>query len=261
MKAPSKSVVFVVGIAFSVLLPLLDLLLNFTDKIERSAIFQFLVGLAIFLATLLATYISWLLEKIELHSQKQSTIQGLLNNLSVSIVQGKASFYPIDKEELYKKLEVLVGSATEHLRLMYLGDRPPEKQEKFEPRNLYINALNDVIDRGSIRVTRLILLSQENKKWLRSIVKKNQGKQFFSLYVILNRPVPAISIQVIDELRTLLINDARSVALKRKHVFIDDSEAALIFKSLYINIAHDAVAIIRDGVLEAENFEKYLKTS
>jgi len=259
----NKFVILVLGLFLTIVIPLIDISVNLSQSWDNDTKYQVIIGLGILLFTLLATYISIIEEKI-IKQQKENEIKNALftlnfDTLHKTINGNKSVIQTLDKKELYAKLSELVLGSNEKLELMYLGDKPPERLEKFKIRERYIQDLESVVNQQIFHVKRIILINSNNKKWIKAIANKFKTKKFFSLYVIEPSLMPSMSIQVIDTDKVIVINISKNAELDKKHFFVHSEEFNKIFHGFYKVILDNCSPIIENGVFNQQNFNKYLK--
>lgn len=258
-----KYPILILGIVVAVLLPVIDMSMNFSSKWDTDTKFQIAISLGILFTSLLASYIAYVVEKLKKKTKedaiKLQMLQSTVSSLSEAMGNSAAVCLAINKAELYSKLNDLVLSANQKLELMYLGDKPPDKLEKFAIRDTYIRDLEKKIIQEEITIKRVILYNSANKQWIRQMANKFKGKRYFSLYIVEQDKMPSLSIQVIDDSKVIVINVLEKPNVDKKHIYIDSVNLNMIYKGLYNDIIAKCICIIENGSLDAGNFEKYLR--
>lgn len=251
----NSSVIFYSGILLSIIIPLLLLNLPLFKNLSVLDMFSYGLGFVSIIATIFASLYSNYMEEIK---NNQDIVFAKLDIINKYMKGGIT--YAVSKEILYEKLSEFVNSASSRIDLTYLGDMPPGAYRKSTARDIYIKTLSDVISSKRILVRRIILYTEHNKEWIKSLVKKYTGNTYISLVIISEKPkLPIVSVQIIDQNFTVLINLNQSdIILGYRDVVIESDELTSIFEVYYGQIYNSSIDILSHGKIIKSNYDKYL---
>jgi hypothetical protein len=257
-------IIFILGGVVSIILPLISISYNWFGSLPNyDTKLQVSLGIGSLLFTILASYLAHVVKKQADYANERTTAEVNLSTkidsltdllLKTDVVSA------LNKHDLYSKLDELVLTAQEKLELMYLGEKPPANLQQNPTRDKYIKDLEDVINQEKLVITRIILFTSGNKKWIKSMAYKFKDKRFFSLYIIEKQHIPSMSIQTVDSRHTIVINTLKGVTGK-KHFYTRSEDLYTIFHGYYNDTLDTtkSIKIIENGSLCRRNFNKYLK--
>lgn len=267
-------IVLVIGLALSILVPVLvsnaPLFVDF-NKMGTSeqlttlkTYIDYYMGLIIFTLTIIVTYITHYINEIQTDRTQTVNSQNRLNDsinhlASLILSADQDGFYLVDKLGLYTTMLSFTKNAKIRVDMMYLNDVPPSQLDPSIERDQFYTGLNEVIREGSIPVKRIVLLTEENKAWIKQYAKKHNNKKNFSLYLVKDKPMPPVSIQVIDNRYVILISIFRhALSGVKKHLIFESPNLALVFQSHYNAVLDKSIAIVENGHILESNIQQYL---
>lgn len=243
--------IVVIGVVISIALAIILVLMGQDQAISL------LVGLSITTITLLIDNISRLKESEAAIIQISEHKIGHLASVVLSANQD--AFYAVDKTSLYSTMLSFTKSARIRLDMMYLNDVPPAQLDPCLERDQFYSGFDEIISDGTVPVKRIVLLTDNNKTWIKKYIRRHKGRKNFSLYVIKDKPVPPVSIQIIDNRFVILISVFRhALSGTKKHLIFEAPNLALVFQSHYNAVLDKSTAIIENGHLIESNFQQYL---
>jgi hypothetical protein len=267
-------IIFCIGLALSIIVPVLvsnaPLFFNFAqmDVDEKLSTLRtyidYYMGIVIFTLTIVFTYITYYISEIQTDRAKvvesQNRLDNNINHLaSLLRSSGQDAFYTVDKTGLYNGMLAFVKDAKIRIDLMYLNDVPPSQLDPCPERDQFYSGLNDVIYAGSIPVKRVVLLTEDNKQWIKQYARKHNNKKNFSLYIVKDKPMPPVSIQIIDNRFVILISIFRhALSGVKKHLIFESPNLALVFQSHYSAVLDKSIAIVENGRVVESNLRQYL---
>jgi len=251
----SSTVIFYSGLILSVIIPVVLLNLPLFKQLSNLDMFGYGLGFISLIATLFFSLYASYTEKIR---ENQRLVLDGLKQINQSI-QSNVS-YAVSKEVLYEKMREMIINAEYKIDLSYLGELPPDSYRRSTSRELYIKALSDVVASKKVAVRRIVLLTDSNKAWIKSIVTDHTRNEYFSLAIIPKKPeLPVVSVQVIDSSKAILINlNSSDTTLAPRDIVVESVEMTSVFEIYYNNIYSKCIEIVNNGRVNQENYKLFI---
>jgi len=254
----SSRLTLVLGSLLSIIVPLGILNMPLFKGLSNVELFSYGLGFCLVIATAVVTLLT--LRDREM-ATSLSGIEVEVSHLRRSIREGRNSFaYVVGREELYKVLAGFVRNGKQRIDLMYQAPKPPLGYRKSDAKIKYLEALDSVVMAGKVPIRRIVLLTSENKAWVRELVEKYRGRATVSLALIVEQVhFPVISVQLVDRTRTVLVNlIGSSAGLGPRDVVLDSEELARIFEWYYEALFDVSEKIVENGQVRDDTLQQYL---
>lgn len=248
----------VLGLSLGVVIPLIILNLPLLGEVRAVDLMGYALGLGVILAT---AAVALLTLRDDEFAASISEIRGDLGHLRKSLREERGGLaYVVGREELYRTMAGVVRSAKERIDLTYQAPKPPLSYRKSEAKGAYLAALREVIAEGRVPVRRVILLTHENKSWIRGLVEEYRDVSTISLAISVEQvKFPVISVQLIDRNRTILVNlISAGAGLSPRDIVLDSGELTSIFESYYEALYSACEKVVENGVVSQEVVGRYL---
>lgn len=257
-------------VILTIIVPLIVLNISYFKGFTSLDMFGYAMGFVLIVGSVFLFYIVNIEEKlrenndsiIEVGTLQNADFKKLANEIShfSQAIKSKENFvYAVKKEELYTRMSEFLLNASNRVDLMYLGDKPPYDYQKSNAKDKYLKKLEEIISQNKITVRRLILYTEQNKNWIQNFVDKHNNIGAFSLYILDDKLINAVSIQIFDDSKAVLVNlDSSDTSLKSRDIIIDSKELNQIFESYYDRILKKATPLVENGKINIINYRKYL---
>jgi hypothetical protein len=266
----NKYLPVIAGLILTVITPLIVLNFSYFKGFTSLDMFGYALAFVLIIGSVFLFYIVNIEDKLKENNDSISGVSTLQNadfkKLATEIshfsqaIKSKENFvYAVKKEELYTRMNEFLLNAHNRIDLMYLAEKPPYDYQKSDAKNKYLKELEQIITQNKITVRRLIVYSNENKAWIKEFTDTHKDIKTFSLYILDDKLINAVSIQIFDDSKAVLVNlDSSDSSLKSRDIIIESKQLNQIFESYYDRILKKAIPIVENGKLNIDNYRKYL---
>jgi hypothetical protein len=260
MKKEYWSVPLVVTLILTIVIPLVVLLSSIFQQWKPFGMFEFAVTLILLITSGFILLYNILEVKIKSVDKSNETITNSINHLT-NAMNSTNRVYAVNKYELYETMSDFLLNSKSRVDLMYLGRKPPTQYPVFTQKETYIDNLKNRITVNDKPIRRIILYTDANKSWIKELADTYNSKNNVSLYILNNQKLDAISVQIFDDKRVILMNVDNTVAsIDKRDVIVESIELNSIFEFYYNRIIIDktAIPIIENGKKNNDNYQEYL---
>jgi hypothetical protein len=246
---------WIISVVCGVVAPLL---LLFAPIIMETDPKQLVVFSLVFASVLNAMVILAINQAIAIVSESQKDIGRVKELMENEVYNNRIS--AVRKSEMYDTMSSFTAIVKEKINTMYLGKKPPNQYVPSKEKDSYYKVLHDIIEDGRVIVSRIILLSQENKPWIRECCDNYKDKDHFSLYIIDSAFFDAPSVQIYDDSKVVIMNlnssDTMAVSVG---VVIESKTGTSTFEQYYERLKSEAIALCENGNFNEDNYKKYVE--
>ena len=249
---------FLLGLLISIIFPLGLLHIPALEKITTLDLLAYVTGFTSMIGAVLITYLGALSRDVDTsHTEIKDEITHLTGVMRDNT---EILAYTTDHEGTYEKLRYYVMRANTRVDLMYFGVRPPSAYIKSLSKENYVSELDKSIKERKKNFRRIILYTEENKEWIKTIIKAHKGNEWFSLAVVINpEALPILSAQVIDDDIAIFMNlDSAITPKKPRDIIFESKIVAGIVDLYYASLFAKARIIVENGKIIGNNYKELL---
>lgn len=213
---------------------------------------QVFLGFGILMCSIVVFYLQYIINK-----QAENTNK--VDDLKDYVISGKVIF--LTSRENYIQLSELIDKAHSNICLMYLYDYYQNINVPNERRQ-YEKSLENVLrpsPKKDVKVKRIILYSENNKRWIEEIIEKYINNNNFTLYLT-KSPMSFLGIQIIDENHTIILSALKELENhQKKHFYVNSKNMNRIFQQYYDYAIKQSECIIDKGVYDEAKYKKWIQ--
>lgn len=196
------------------------------------------------------------LELLELREDLNDIAYAFPNLNSVKV-------YTLSRKDLYIKLGQRVKKAKQRVWLTYLAKKPPtaSSYSNYDTKITYLKFLNESIIDNNKAFKRIILLTEENKSWIKDIVRTGKDKNRFSLAILIDRDnIPRVPFQILDDVNLVLLGKVPAESVVKRDVIIESKDVIQTYEVYFDRLwkSNNCIQIVENGIVNTENYDQYL---
>ncbi len=269
----SPKTVFWIGILLSFVIPVI---IHFAKIITAPHEYlSFFIGLGMTSLTLVASLILnnqqkayALLESrfTALQSEEIAIIKDSIDDLNRDLIHlNKAKVMTIDRDNLYKKMKTKIGRAR-RINLTYLAKSPPDSTSytPYQSKKEYLQHLETQISGNAKSIKRIILYTDNNKDWIKSLADSALGKDKFSLSVLQdNNMIPRVPFQIIDDNYLIILGKVPSESVIKRDIIIESKDVIQTYEVYYEKLwqSEHCFQIVENGQKNESNYNELFRTA
>lgn len=257
-KSLDSILIGIVGLLFTFLLPIIVLNVPLFKDLGRNDLFAYGLGFSVIIATGILLAFNVRFKNI---NDQERRIREELSEISLALSQepGRLS-HIVNREQLYITMVSFLAGAKQRIDLMYQAEKPPHSFRRLASKEKYLFQLKKKIDEGNVPIRRIILLTSENKPWIRDLVQEYNGKPSASLSLITTEiGFPIIGVQLFDDSKTVILNLGKDdTGIGPRDIVINSLEMNSIFEGHYNALYANCSPVIINGIVNQSNIDKYL---
>ncbi|MDR2652366.1 MAG: hypothetical protein LBC68_08660 [Prevotellaceae bacterium] len=253
---------WIISIILTIITPFVVLNVSYFKNLTPLDRFGYVLSLILIIASTFILLYNILELKIKAITKSNAAIKNQITHLTEAISSIDNYVYAVDKTKLYSKMSDFLENSTLRIDLMYLGKNPPLEYKIFPEKQQYINTLSNKILLSNVQIRRVVLFTRKNKEYIKEFADTHKNQNNFSLYILDDDKLDAISVQIFDSSKVVLMNlDNSDMSIDKRDVVVESEQLNSIFEFYYARILKDSNAIkpiIENGKVNADNYSNYL---
>ena len=174
--------------------------------------------------------------------------------------------YSVTREDFYSQLSDNVHNSKKRVLLTYLAKKPPESEKytQYDSKRKYMSDLAKTIRSNQKHIKRIILLTEENKEWIKGLVDKYNGKSNFSLAVLKDdNLIPRVPFQIFDNNKIILIGKIQAESSDKRDIIIESEDMMKTYEIYYDELwkSKSCIQLIENGKKDESNCNLIIDSS